>query len=69
LVFSFPIEAVLVPAGTAKDIDTLLHREIVKSMALPDLQAKLPTLGYDVVASTREEFATRIRRRLKCGPR
>ena len=52
---------VLVPAGTAKDIVTLLHREIVKSMALPDVQAKLPTLGYDVVASTPEEFATRIK--------
>jgi tripartite-type tricarboxylate transporter receptor subunit TctC len=34
---------------------------IVKSMALSDVQAKLPTLGYNAVASTPEEFSLRIR--------
>jgi tripartite-type tricarboxylate transporter receptor subunit TctC len=52
---------VLVPAGTPKDIVTLLHREIVKTIALPDMRERLATLGYDPVASTPEEFAVRIK--------
>jgi tripartite-type tricarboxylate transporter receptor subunit TctC len=52
---------VLVPAGTPKDIIALLHREIVNILALPDIKERLATLGYDPVASTPEEFATRIR--------
>ena len=39
----------------------MLHREIVKILALPDIKERLATLGYDPVASTPEEFATRIR--------
>ena len=52
---------VLVPAGTPKDIISLLHREIVRIMALPDMKARLGELGYDPIASTPEEFATRIK--------
>ena len=52
---------VLVPAGTPKDVVAILHREIVKILAQPDLQARLAALGYDVVASTPEQFATRIK--------
>jgi tripartite-type tricarboxylate transporter receptor subunit TctC len=52
---------VLVPAGTPKDVVAVLHREIVKILAQPDLQARLAALGYDVVASTPEEFAARIK--------
>jgi tripartite-type tricarboxylate transporter receptor subunit TctC len=52
---------VLVPAGTPKDIIALLNREMVKILALPDMKERLTTLGYDLVASTPEEFATRIR--------
>lgn len=56
---------VLVPAGTPKEIITALHREIVKIMALPDMKERLPTLGFDAVASTPEEFAQRIEIELK----
>jgi tripartite-type tricarboxylate transporter receptor subunit TctC len=52
---------VLAPAGTAKDIIGLLNREVVKIIALPDMKARLEELGYDPVASTPEEFATRIK--------
>src|SRR5215467_1615630 len=52
---------VLVPAGTPKDIINLLHREIVRIIALPDVKSRLGELGYDPVASTPEEFATRIK--------
>ena len=52
---------VLVPARTPKPIITALHRTIVKILALPDLKDFLTALGYEVVASTPEEFAKRIR--------
>jgi tripartite-type tricarboxylate transporter receptor subunit TctC len=52
---------VLVPAGAPKDIINLLHREIVRIIALPDMKSRLGELGYDPVASTPEEFATRIK--------
>src|SRR5215813_13910299 len=51
----------LVPAGTPADIITALHRESAKILAQPDMQERLVTLGYDVVASTPEEFAIRIK--------
>ena len=52
---------VLVPAGTPKDIISLLNHEIVKVIALPDMKARLGELGYDPVGSTPEEFAARIK--------
>ena len=52
---------VLAPAGTPKDIITLLHHEIARILRLPDMQARLMELGYDLVGSTPEEFAARIR--------
>jgi tripartite-type tricarboxylate transporter receptor subunit TctC len=52
---------VLVPAGTPKDIIGLLQREIAKIIAGPDMRARLAELGYDPVASTPEEFGTRIK--------
>ena len=51
---------VLVPAGTQKEVVTLLHREIAKILALPDIKERLTTLGFDIVASTPEEFDDRI---------
>jgi tripartite-type tricarboxylate transporter receptor subunit TctC len=55
------MQGILVPAGTPKPIIDLLHREIVKAMDLPDVKEKLVALGYETVASTPDEFATRIR--------
>ena len=52
---------VLVPAGTPKDVIALLHRQIVQSIAQPDMKERLLTLGYEPVASTPEEFAERIK--------
>jgi tripartite-type tricarboxylate transporter receptor subunit TctC len=51
---------IMVPARTPKDIVTLLHREIVAIIALPDVKERLVTLGFDPVASTPEEFGNRI---------
>src|SRR5439155_7493147 len=52
---------VLAPAGTPKVIVALLHREIVKILAQTDVKERLEMLGYDLVGSTPEEFAERIR--------
>jgi tripartite-type tricarboxylate transporter receptor subunit TctC len=52
---------ILVPAATPADIVTVLHRESAKILAQPDMKDRLAALGYDVVASTPEEFAIRIK--------
>jgi tripartite-type tricarboxylate transporter receptor subunit TctC len=51
----------LVPAGTPEGIITMLHGEIVRIIAMPDVKERLPTLGFDPVASTPDEFASRIK--------
>jgi tripartite-type tricarboxylate transporter receptor subunit TctC len=52
---------VLVPAGTPNEIIGVLHREMVSILALPDVKERLPALGFEIVASTPGEFATRIK--------
>src|SRR6266545_2339969 len=56
--------AVLVPAGTPKEIITLLNHEIVKIIALPDMKERLATLGYEPVASTPDACAAQLRAEL-----
>jgi|GraSoi_2013_40cm_1033754.scaffolds.fasta_scaffold56379_1 tripartite-type tricarboxylate transporter receptor subunit TctC len=53
--------AVLVPAGTPKEIVALLNREIVKIIALPDMKKLMAELGFDPVANTPDEFAAQIK--------
>jgi len=43
--------AVIVPARTPKEIIALLHGEIVKTIALPDMKERMATLGFDPVGS------------------
>jgi tripartite-type tricarboxylate transporter receptor subunit TctC len=54
-------QAVLVPAGTPKEIVALLHREIVKAVASPEVKERFATLGFEVVANTPEQFAAQIK--------
>jgi tripartite-type tricarboxylate transporter receptor subunit TctC len=51
---------VLVPAATPSDIVTLLHREIVDVIALPDMKERLAALGLEPVGTTPKEFAEQI---------
>lgn len=51
---------VFVPAGTHDEIIALLNREIVNSMAIPDVKDRLVRLGFDPVGSTPEEFRKQI---------
>jgi tripartite-type tricarboxylate transporter receptor subunit TctC len=54
-------QAVLVPAGAPKEIVTLLHREIVKVVNMPEVKARFDQLGFEVVANSPEELAAQIR--------
>jgi len=56
--------AFIVPAGTPKEIVTLLHGEIVKIVALPDVKERLAVLGFEAVGNTPEEFAAQIKAEL-----
>jgi tripartite-type tricarboxylate transporter receptor subunit TctC len=53
--------AVVVPAGTPKEIIALLQREIARAIALRDMKERLAALGYEPVASTPEECAATFR--------
>jgi tripartite-type tricarboxylate transporter receptor subunit TctC len=52
--------AVLVPAGTPKELTGLLQREIAKLMAQPDAKDRLGSLGYQPVANTSDQCAAHI---------
>jgi tripartite-type tricarboxylate transporter receptor subunit TctC len=52
---------ILVPAGTPANVIAVLHRVSAKILTQPDMKERLTAIGYEVVASTPEEFATRIK--------
>ncbi|MFL4984610.1 MAG: Bug family tripartite tricarboxylate transporter substrate binding protein [Xanthobacteraceae bacterium] len=61
-----PLEAdivtgLLVRAGTPREIVELLHREVVRVMAAPEVRERLVTLGFEPVAGSPEAFAAWIR--------
>jgi tripartite-type tricarboxylate transporter receptor subunit TctC len=56
--------AFVVPAKTPKEIIALLHREIVKIVALPDVKEKLAAMGFEAVGNSPDEFAAQIKREL-----
>jgi tripartite-type tricarboxylate transporter receptor subunit TctC len=55
------LTGIVVPVGTPSEIVDLLHREIVKIVALPDVQEKLAALGFISIADTPAEFAARLK--------
>ena len=57
---AYTLTGILAPAGTPKEIVNILHREIVKLVALPDVQSNLANLGFEVVANSPDDFAARI---------
>jgi tripartite-type tricarboxylate transporter receptor subunit TctC len=52
---------ILVPAGTPREIVTLLQREVAKIIGLPDMKERLSGLGFDPVGSSGEEFAAQMK--------
>jgi tripartite-type tricarboxylate transporter receptor subunit TctC len=55
------LTGIVVPADTPKEIIALLQREVAKAVASPDIKDKLLTLGFDPIANSPAEFATRIK--------
>jgi tripartite-type tricarboxylate transporter receptor subunit TctC len=49
-----------VPAATPKEIVQRLHDEIVRIVAMPEVQKQLTELGYDPVSTSPAKFAERI---------
>ena len=52
---------VLAPGGTPKPVITRLHGELVKILRQPDVVQRLDSLGFEIVASTPEQFGAYIR--------
>jgi tripartite-type tricarboxylate transporter receptor subunit TctC len=55
------LQGVLVPAGTPKAVVQRLQGEIARILAQPDTKEKISGLGFDIVASTPEQFAAQIK--------
>ena len=51
---------VLAPARTPRAVITRLHGEIVKALLQPDVKERLMSQGFEVIASTPEQFSARI---------
>lgn len=56
-----PWYGLLAPAGTPKDAIERLHAESVAVLKLPEIRAKIATLGAEVVANTPEAFGQIIK--------
>jgi tripartite-type tricarboxylate transporter receptor subunit TctC len=55
------VGGVVAPAGTPKNIVDLLHKQIARIVALPDVKERLASLDFDPVANTPEEFGAWIK--------
>lgn len=52
--------AVFLPAGSPKQIVTLLNTEIVKTLGVPEVSERFSSLGYELVGSTPAQLGTFI---------
>jgi tripartite-type tricarboxylate transporter receptor subunit TctC len=55
------VTGIVARAGTPKEIIERWNREIVRIVALPEVNAQLRKLGFDPVANSPAEFAARIK--------
>jgi tripartite-type tricarboxylate transporter receptor subunit TctC len=58
---AYTLTGLLAPAGTPKAIVELLHGEVLKIVAQPDVQKRLDELGFQVVANSPQEFTDQIK--------
>ena len=56
---------ILAPAGTPKPVVARLHGDLVKVLKQPDVVQKLDGLGFEIVASTPEQFGAYIRTEIR----
>ena len=47
---------ILAPAGTPRDVLARVHRDTVRTLQAPEVRGKLVDQGFEIVASTPEEF-------------
>ena len=52
--------ALFAPAGTPKEIVTLLSRESIAALKMPDVRAAALRAGYQIVAGTPEQLAAKL---------
>ncbi len=55
------LQGMLVPAGTPAAVVRRLHAEVVKILAQPDTRDRIAALGFDIIASSPQEFAAQIK--------
>jgi tripartite-type tricarboxylate transporter receptor subunit TctC len=55
------LQGVLLPAGTSKAIVNKVHGDIVRVLAQPDVKERVAALGFDIVASSPEQFAAQVK--------
>jgi tripartite-type tricarboxylate transporter receptor subunit TctC len=55
------LQGILLPAGTPKAIVAKVHADIVKALALPDARERITGLGFDIIASTPDQFTAQIK--------
>ena len=51
----------LLPAGTPKALVNKISAEVRRILALPDIRQRVTDLGFDVIASTPEQFSAQVR--------
>lgn len=55
------LQGVLVPAGTPKAVVQRINSAIAKVLAQPDVKDRIVGLGFDIIASTPEQFTAQIK--------
>ncbi|HWI15969.1 MAG TPA: tripartite tricarboxylate transporter substrate binding protein [Burkholderiales bacterium] len=50
-----------VPSGSPREIVSRLHADVTRVLALPDVRDRLNTLGFELVGSTPEALAARLK--------
>ena len=55
------LTGVVVPAGTPRPIIALLHHEIAKAFAQPEVRERFATLGFQPIANSPDDYAAYIR--------
>ena len=55
------ITGIVAPAGTPNEIVARWRNDIVKIVAMPEVNERLQTLGFAPVANTPDEFGQRLR--------
>jgi tripartite-type tricarboxylate transporter receptor subunit TctC len=55
------VTGIVMRAGTPPEVIARWHKEIVRIVALPEVNAQLRKLGFDPIANSPKEFEARIK--------